>query len=193
MYLIVGLGNPEPDYSRTRHNMGFDVINKLSKKHEIALTKTKFNAIYGSGIIENEKVMLVKPQTFMNLSGEAIKEYVNFFKIPIENVFVIYDDMDTEIGKLKIRAQGGPGSHNGMKSVVQELGNNNFPRIRIGIGRPSLEEEESDIINYVIGYIPEEEYLKLQNVQDKAVDAILYYIKHGINNTMNQFNERSND
>lgn len=193
MYLIVGLGNPEPDYSRTRHNMGFDVINKLSKKHEIALTKTKFNAIYGSGIIENEKVMLVKPQTFMNLSGEAIKEYVNFFKIPIENVFVIYDDMDTEIGKLRIRAQGGPGSHNGMKSVVQELGNNNFPRIRIGIGRPSLEEEESDIINYVIGYIPEEEYLKLQNVQDKAVDAILYYIKHGIDNTMNQFNERSND
>lgn len=185
MYLIVGLGNPEPEYSKTRHNMGFDVINKLAKKYNINLNKSNFNAIYQNAIIEGEKVILVKPQTYMNSSGESVKQFVNFYKIPIENVLVIYDDMDTEIEKIRIRSKGGPGSHNGMKSLIYELNSEEFPRIRVGIGRP---KNEFDRIDYVIGHINEEEYKRLEIGQNKAVDAISYFIKNGIDNTMNKYN-----
>lgn len=185
MYLIVGLGNPEPEYNKTRHNMGFDVINKLAKKYNINLNKSNFNAIYQNAIIEGEKVILVKPQTYMNSSGESVKQFVNFYKIPIENVLVIYDDMDTEIEKIRIRSKGGPGSHNGMKSLIYELNSEEFPRIRVGIGRP---KNEFDRIDYVIGHINEEEYKRLEIGQNKAVDAISYFIKNGIDNTMNKYN-----
>lgn len=106
MYLIVGLGNPEEDYSMTRHNMGFDVINKLSKKYEIEISRNKYDGLYGSGVIENEKVILLKPQTYMNLSGQSIKPFIDFYKIPLENVLIVYDDMDVEIGKIKVRKKG---------------------------------------------------------------------------------------
>ena len=186
MYLIVGLGNPEPDYAKTRHNMGFDVINQIAKKYDIDLGRNKFNAIFGSGIIEGEKIILIKPQTFMNSSGEAVKQYVDFYKIPLENVIVIYDDMDTDIGKIRIRAKGGPGSHNGMKSVVENLSSQNFPRIRVGVGRPI---DEFDKIDYVIGQIPDEEYIRLQEGKDKAADAVIYFLNNGIDNTMNIYNQ----
>ena len=185
MYLIVGLGNPEPEYNKTRHNMGFDVINKLAKKYNINLNKNNFNAIYQNAIIEGEKVILVKPQTYMNSSGESVRQFVDFHKIPIENVLVIYDDMDTEIEKIRIRSKGGPGSHNGMKSLICELNSEEFPRIRVGIGRP---KNEFDRIDYVIGHINEEEYKRLVIGQNKAVDAISYFIKNGIDNTMNKYN-----
>lgn len=185
MYLIVGLGNPEPEYNKTRHNMGFDVINKLAKKYNINLNKNNFNAIYQNAIIEGEKVILVKPQTYMNSSGESVKQFVDFYKIPIENVLVIYDDMDTEIEKIRIRSKGGPGSHNGMKSLILLLNSEEFPRIRVGIGRP---KNEFDRIDYVIGHINEEEYKRLEIGQNKAVDAISYFIKNGIDNTMNKYN-----
>lgn len=185
MYLIVGLGNPEPEYNKTRHNMGFDVINKLAKKYNINLNKNNFNAIYQNAIIEGEKVILVKPQTYMNSSGESVKQFVDFYKIPIENVLVIYDDMDTEIEKIRIRSKGGPGSHNGMKSLIFLLNSEEFPRIRVGIGRP---KNEFDRIDYVIGHINEEEYKRLEIGQNKAVDAISYFIKNGIDNTMNKYN-----
>lgn len=186
MYLIVGLGNPEPEYSRTRHNMGFDVINKIAKKYDIDLGRSKFNAIFGSGIIEGQKVMLIKPQTFMNSSGESVKEYVDFYKVPLENVIVIYDDMDTDISTIRVRAKGGAGSHNGMKSMVEKLGSQNFPRVRVGVGRP---DNEFDRIDYVIGQISEEEYIKLQEGEDKAADAVVYYLNNGIDNTMNIYNQ----
>lgn len=185
MYLIVGLGNPEPEYSMTRHNMGFDVINKIARKYEIDLSKVNYQALYGSGIIEGEKVILIKPQTYMNSSGEAVKKYIDFYKVPLENVLVIYDDMDTDVGTIRVRAKGGAGSHNGMKSVEQELRTENFPRIRVGIGKP---QDEFDRINYVIGRIPDIEYIQLQNGIEKAADATLCYIKKGIDNAMNQFN-----
>ena len=121
MYLIVGLGNPESEYAHTRHNMGFDTINELAKNNNINITKTKFKALYETGIIQNEKVILLKPQTYMNLSGEAIKEARDFYNVKPEEIIVIYDDIDIEKGKIKLRKKGGPGSHNGMKSVVQEL------------------------------------------------------------------------
>lgn len=187
MYLIVGLGNPEPEYSMTRHNMGFDVINKIAKKYDIELSRSNYNAIFGTGIIEGKKVILVKPQTFMNLSGEAVKKYMDFYKIPLENVIVIYDDMDTEIASIRVRAKGNAGSHNGMKSVINELNSVDFPRIRVGIGRP---KDEFDRVDYVIGHVEDEEYAELQKGQDKAVNAIKYYIKNGIDNTMNQFNNQ---
>ena len=185
MYLIVGLGNPEPKYANTRHNMGFDVINKLAQKNDISLNKTKYNAIYGTGIIKNEKVILIKPQTFMNNSGESVVEFVRFYKEPLEKVIVVYDDMDTDVGKIRVRAKGGPGSHNGMKSLVHELKSEDFPRIRVGIGKP---KNEFDRIDYVIGRIPNEEYIVLQEGEDLAVDAVEYWIENGIDNTMNVYN-----
>ncbi len=185
MYLIVGLGNPEPEYAKTRHNMGFDVINKIAKKYDIELSRSNYNAIFGTGIIEGKKVILVKPQTFMNSSGEAVKKYVDFYKIPLEDLLVIYDDMDTDIGAIRVRTKGNAGSHNGMKSMINELNSVNFPRIRVGVGRP---KDEFDKIDYVIGQVSDEEYLELQKGQDKAVDATICYIKDGIDNAMNTFN-----
>lgn len=185
MYLIVGLGNPEPDYTRTRHNMGFDVINELAKNYEISLTRTKFNGIYGSGIIEDQKVILLKPQTFMNASGKCIKQFVDFYKIPLENVLVIYDDMDVPIGSIKVRKKGGPGTHNGAKSVVYELASENFPRIRVGIGKP---ESEEATIDYVISVLEEEEYTPLIDGIKRAVEAINLLFKKGIDLTMNKYN-----
>ena len=188
MYIIVGLGNPEPEYSNTRHNMGFDVINKLAKKNGIELNRTKFNAIYGTGIIEDQKVILIKPQTYMNNSGEAVKEFVKFYKEPLKNIIIIYDDMDTDIGSIRIRAKGGSGTHNGMKSIVSSLNSEDFPRIRVGIGRP---KEEFDRIDYVIGRIDDVTYIKLQQAQEIVVEAIEYWLKNGIDNTMNTYNKKS--
>lgn len=185
MYLIVGLGNPEPEYSKTRHNMGFDVINKIAKKYEIELTRTKFNGLYGSGEIMGEKVILLKPQTFMNLSGQSIKLFMDFYKIPLENVLVIYDDMDVEIGSIKLRKKGGPGTHNGAKSVVHELASEDFPRIRIGIGKPV---DEYDAIDYVIGRLDDEKYTKLEDGINKAANAVEEFLKNGIDMAMNKFN-----
>ena len=155
MYLIVGLGNPEEEYSKTRHNMGFEVINELSKKYNIKVNKNKFNALYGTGTIGKEKVILVKPQTYMNLSGDAVIEFVKFYKIDLDKIIVIYDDIDTNPGIIRIRKMGGPGTHNGMKSVVHMLKTEKFTRLRVGIGMP---ERKSDLINYVIGHVNDEEY-----------------------------------
>ena len=185
MYLIIGLGNPEPEYARTRHNMGFDVINKIARKYNIELSRSNYNAIYGTGIIEGKKVILIKPQTFMNLSGESVKKYVDFYKVPLEDVLVIYDDMDTDIGSIRVRAKGNAGSHNGMKSMIKELNSVDFPRIRVGVGRP---KDEFDKIDYVIGQVADEEYVELQKGQDKAAEAAICYIKDGIDSAMNTFN-----
>ncbi len=183
MYLIVGLGNPEEDYSNTRHNMGFDTINKISKEYNIEINKKKFKGIYGTGIIENEKTILLKPQTYMNLSGESIKEIVEFYKIEKDKIIVIYDDMDIDLGKIKIRKKGNAGSHNGMKSVIQNIGTE-FPRIRIGIGKP----QDRDFIKYVIGAIPEEEKKILDKATTLAKEATVEIIKSGVDNAMNKFN-----
>ncbi len=185
MYIVVGLGNPEEEYSNTRHNMGFDTINKLAKKYNIELTKTNFKGKYGVGMIENEKVILLKPQTYMNLSGESIKEILQFYKLNTDKLIVIYDDIDIDTGIIKIRKTGGPGNHNGMKSVINEIGTQKFTRIRIGIGHP---EHKGDLINYVIGKIPEEEKEKLNKGTDIARDATIEIIKNGVDIAMNKFN-----
>ena len=185
MYLIIGLGNPEGEYSNTRHNMGFDAINHLSQKLNITVTKEKFKALYGDGMINNEKVILLKPQTYMNLSGEAIIKYKDFYKIPSENIIVIYDEIDVDIGKIKIRKKGGPGTHNGMKSVVEELQTEDFPRIRVGIGKPMFKEM---MIGYVLQKLQGEERDILNDSTKKAADAVCDIITYGIDKAMNMYN-----
>lgn len=185
MYLIIGLGNPEEEYSKTRHNMGFNVINMLSEEYKIDVKQKKFQALYGSGIIGNEKVILLKPQTYMNLSGNSVKEIVEFYKIEKEKILVIYDDMDIEPGKIKVRKKGSAGGHNGMKSIIQMLGTEEFSRIRVGIGRPI---HKGDDINYVIGPIPKDEILKLNDGIEKAKNAVVEVLKNGIENAMNKYN-----
>ena len=185
MYLIIGLGNPEEEYARTRHNMGFDTINKISEKYNIKVNKFKFNSLYGTGIIEGEKVILLKPQTYMNLSGEAIRDFINFYKLTTKDIIVIYDDLDIEPGIIKIRKKGGPGTHNGMKSVVNEIKSQDFLRIRIGIGNP---EHKNDLLNYILTRIPEEEYKVLQDSQENATKAVEEIIKNGIDTAMNKYN-----
>ena len=182
MYIIVGLGNPENEYSNTRHNMGFDTINKIAKQYNIEISKTNFKGQYGTGTIENEKVILLKPQTYMNLSGESVKEILKFYKL---SLIIIYDDIDIEAGIIKLRKTGGPGTHNGMKSVINEIQTEKFPRVRIGIGRP---EYKSDLINYVIGKIPEQEIQVLDKSTTLAKDAVIEIIKNGIDKAMNKFN-----
>ena len=185
MFLIVGLGNPEEEYSNTRHNMGFDTINKLANEYNIKINKNKFKGLCGSGIIENEKVILLKPQTDMNLSGESIKEAMAFYKIKSENIIVIYDDIDIEPGIIKIRKKGGPGGHNGMKSVISEIDTQNFPRIRIGIGKP---ENKGQLIEYVIGKMPQTDKDILEKATILGKEAILEIIKNGVDIAMNKFN-----
>lgn len=208
MYLIIGLGNPEEEYSRTRHNMGFDTINKLAEKYGIKVNKNKFNSLYGSGEIEGEKVILLKPQTYMNLSGTAIRETMNFYKLSSKDIIVIYDDLDIEPGAIKIRKKGGPGTHNGMKSVVHEIGTEDFARIRVGIGMPQYKNlthlhnqglwvgtrepccshNKNDLLNFILTKIPEEEYKVLETAIQKAAEAIGEIIKKGIDSAMNQYN-----
>lgn len=131
MFLIVGLGNPENEYANTRHNVGFDTINELAKKNKIDMNRTKFEAIYGQGTICEEKVILIKPQMYMNLSGIPVKKFKDFFKIDDDKIIIIHDDIDVELGKIKVRKTGGAGTHNGMKSIVENLGNRNFYRIKV--------------------------------------------------------------
>ena len=185
MYLIVGLGNPEEEYAKTRHNMGFDVINKMSEKYDIKVNKSKFNSLYGTGTINGERIILLKPQTYMNLSGNAVRDFMNFYKVHSEDIIVIYDDLDIEPGIIKIRKKGGPGTHNGMKSVVNEIQTENFPRIRIGIGNP---EYKNDLLNFILTRIPDEQYKILEKAQENAVKAIEEIIKNGLDAAMNKYN-----
>lgn len=185
MRLIVGLGNPEQDYSQTRHNMGFNVINKLSKQYNIDVNKYKFKGLYGSGIIEGEKVILLKPQTFMNLSGESLIEIINFYKISIDDLIVIYDDIDIEPGNIRIRKSGSSGTHNGMKSVISSINTEKFIRVRVGIGKP---KDKIDMISYVIGYVPKEDMKDLEKGIDLATNAVIEIIKKGVDSAMNKFN-----
>lgn len=185
MYLIVGLGNPEDEYSKTRHNMGFDAINKIAENYNIKINKKKFYGLYEIFSENNDKIILLKPQTYMNLSGISVKEVMNFYKIEKEKLLIIYDDMDIEPGKIKIRKKGSAGGHNGIKSIIQNIGTEEFSRIRIGIGRP---KNNQDQINYVIGKISQEELDKLEEGVEKAKDAVMEILKNGIDKAMNKFN-----
>ena len=189
MYLIVGLGNPEPEYSKTRHNMGFDTVNLVAEKHNIVLDKKGFDGIYGCGTIESEKVILLKPQTYMNESGKSITQVRDFYKIENKDIIIIYDDIDLDVGVVKLRKSGGAGTHNGMKSVVEQLGTTDFPRIRIGTGKPEFKEL---LISYVIQKMNEEDYETLTPSIQKAAISVETIIKEGIDIAMNKLNVNDN-
>ena len=176
--LIVGLGNPESDYSKTRHNMGFNVINKLAEEYSIDVNKSKFKGLYGQGIIEGQKVGLLKPQTYMNLSGESLIEAMNFYKLSPSDLIIVYDDIDTDPGAIRIRKTG---------SIIDNIKTENFIRVRVGIGRP---ENTSDMIFYVIGAIPEEEVNVLDEGTTIAKDAIIEILKTNVDMAMNKFNKK---
>ena len=187
MKLIVGLGNPEDEanYANTRHNMGFNVINLLAQKYNIEINKKKYNGLYGTGVIEGEKVILLKPQTYMNLSGEAVIQFMNFYKLTDKDLIVIYDDIDIEPGKIRIKRNGSASTHNGMKSVVKCLSSENFERVRVGIGKPDI---NIDLMYYVIGPVSDTDKTNLKEGVNKAEEAVVTIIKDGIETAMNLFN-----
>ena len=151
MFIIAGLGNPDEKYQGTRHNVGFDVVDRLAEKYQIAVDTKKHRALIGKGVIEGQKVLLVKPQTYMNLSGESIRSIVEYYKIdPEEELLVIYDDISLEPGVLRLRTKGSAGGHNGMKSIIKHLGGDTFPRIRVGIG--GEKHPGQDLADYVLGH-----------------------------------------
>ena len=178
----MGFGNPEPEYSKTRHNVGFDAVNYISEKYNIEIKKKEFDSLIGSGIINGEKVILMKPQTYMNESGKAVIQAINFYKLPIENLIVIYDDIDIDEGIVKIRKKGGPGTHNGMRSLMEYLNNVNFPRVRIGTGKPVFKEL---LIQHVIEKLSDEKYKIYVPAIEKAGNAAVDIIEKGIDLAMN--------
>lgn len=185
MYVVVGLGNPGKRYASTRHNIGFDVLDCLASNNQIEINKIKFKSLYGEGKIEDKKVILLKPQTYMNNSGEAVLEVYNFYKMPIENIIVIVDDIDIEFGATRIKRKGSAGTHNGLKSIINELKNQNFPRIKIGVGRPF---EGQDLAKHVLSQFTARERKDINNSIKKAALAVETIITKGIDETMNQFN-----
>ena len=178
----MGFGNPEPEYSKTRHNVGFDAVNYISEKYNIEIKKKEFDSLIGSGIINGEKVILMKPQTYMNESGKAVIQAMNFYKLPIENLIVIYDDIDIDEGIVKIRKKGGPGTHNGMRSLMEYLNNVNFPRVRIGTGKPDFKEL---LIQHVIEKLNDEKYKIYVPAIEKAGNAAVDIIGKGVDLAMN--------
>ncbi len=183
MYIIAGLGNPGKEYTNTRHNAGYAAVEYLSEKYNVKLNKLKFNSVYGDTFINGEKVMFVKPVTYMNRSGIAIEEIMNFYKVPPENLIVIYDDIDIPLGTLRIRPNGSPGTHNGMKSIINNIGNG-FPRIRIGIGR----NEDMDLADYVLQKFSSSEKELVNPIIEKAALAALEIIDSNVENAMQKYN-----
>lgn len=186
MYLIVGLGNIGSEYNLTRHNIGFEVVDYLSEKYDIKINRTKFNADYGKGTIAGEDVFLVKPRTYMNNSGESVRGFRDYFKIEDENIFIIYDDIELPKGTLRIRKNGGPGTHNGMKSIVKEINSKQFPRFRLGLGN----SEHGDTVNYVLGKFREDELPIIKELIKMASSSVYTAIKDGLDKSMNRYNKQ---
>lgn len=186
MYLIVGLGNPGRDYVGTRHNMGFEAVDAICAKYDIKLNKEKFRAVYGEGRIGGEKVLVIKPQTYMNLSGESVREFRDWFKMEEKNMIVIYDDISLPVGKLRIREKGSAGGHNGIKNIIYQLGTDVFPRIKIGVGAP--DHPDYDVKDYVLGKFSKEETEVLIKTVIRAAAAVEEIMLHGAQSAMNQYN-----
>lgn len=185
MYIIVGLGNPGKQYEDTRHNVGFNVIDILAEEYGISVTKMKHKALIGEGRVGNEKVVLVKPVTYMNLSGESLAEIYNFYKVDTSNIVVIYDDIDLDVGKIRIRKKGSGGTHNGMRSIVKCLGTTDFPRVRVGVSKP---EPGRDLANFVLSKFASDEMVDLKEGLKKSALAIDSIIREDIDLAMNKYN-----
>lgn len=184
-WLIAGLGNPGQKYENTRHNMGFRAVELLAEQKSVKLNKVKFKAAYNLMEFAGTRCLVMKPQTYMNLSGEAVREAAQFYKIPPERVLVIYDDVSLPVGKLRIRPTGSAGGHNGIKNIIAHLGTQDFPRIKIGTGSPG---EEGNMISWVIGVPSQKEREALFEAFQRAVQAAECIIEHGCQRAMNDFN-----
>lgn len=187
MYIIVGLGNPGKKYENTRHNMGFIAVDLIAEEYGIKVDKLKFKALIGEGRIDGKKVILVKPQTFMNLSGESVRDIMNFYKEPIENLIVIYDDIDIPTGTIRLRARGSSGTHNGMRNIIYLLNDDGFPRVRVGTGK---EGKIDNLANYVTSGVSKVEVEPLENALAKAAKASCDIVINGINHAMNIYNTK---
>ena len=183
MKLIVGLGNPGKKYEHTRHNMGFDVVDLFSEQAQIDIDKESFKGLVGRGKIFDEDIYLLKPQTFMNLSGESVREIVSYFKIPVEDIIVVYDDMALEVGKIRLRPGGSSGGHKGIQNIIDNLGTQDIKRIRVGIGEP-----EFDSIDYVLSKPTKDEKPLIQEAIETAADALKDILKMNFDKAMTKYN-----
>ena len=186
MYLIVGLGNPGLSYKKTRHNAGFQALDALAERFDIRVKTKGFSALYGEGRIENERVILAKPQTYMNLSGDAVQQLLHFYKLEPERLIVLYDDIDLPLGSMRIRANGSAGSHNGMRSILACVHSENFPRIRIGVGK----DESVLLRDYVLKRPSKAEQKTLDEVFENAADAAILIVQGKIGEAQTQFNKK---
>ena len=186
MKIIAGLGNPGKEYENTKHNVGFLTIDILAEKYDIQVNKIKFKGLVGECMIGTEKVILVKPQTYMNLSGQCIREIVAFYKLDMEDLVVIYDDIDLPMGNLRIRKKGSAGTHNGMRSIIYDLQDDGFPRVRVGIGG----ERKGDLANYVISGFSGDDRKLIEEAIVKAADAVTCLVEDGIDRAMVDYNTK---
>lgn len=191
MYIIAGLGNPTRQYEHTRHNVGFDGIDLISKTFQIPLNQNFGKAIVGKGLIEGQKVILVKPQTYMNLSGHSLSEIMTYFKEnPETHLIVLYDDISLEPGSLRIRLKGSAGGHNGIKSIIQCLGTEVFPRIKIGVGN---KPDKMDLADHVLGHFSREDRIEVEKSLENACEAVKYIVQDQTSVAMNLFNKKKSD
>lgn len=185
MYIIVGLGNPGKQYEQTRHNVGFEVIDRLAEKYDIHMDERKHRAFCGKGMIGGQKVVLVKPQTFMNLSGESVRSAVDFYKVAGDEIIVIYDDISLEPGQLRLRSKGSAGGHNGIKNIIAHLGTQEFPRVKVGVG---AKPDRMDLADYVLSHFSKGEWELMNDAFKEAADAVCAIIEDGMDSAMNRFN-----
>lgn len=187
MYIIAGLGNPGTQYARTRHNAGFEAIDRLADEYRISIEQKKFQGLCGSGYIGGQKVLLLKPQTYMNLSGESVRAACDFFKIdPEEELIILYDDISLMPGQLRIRKKGSAGGHNGIKSIIQHLGTQVFPRVKIGVGE---KPQGYDLADYVLGHFSKEEWPEMEDAFKRAAHAAAVMTEGDMNRAMNEYNK----
>lgn len=188
MFIIVGLGNPTKEYENTRHNVGYDVIDAIADKYNISVTERKNRAFCGKGIIEGQKVILAKPQTYMNLSGESVRGLVDYYKVDEETeLLIIFDDISLDVGQLRIRKKGSAGGHNGIKSIIQHLGSNVFQRIKVGVGE---KPKEYDLADYVLGHFSKAEREIMEDGYKNAIEAVEMIVRGDIDAAMNAFNKK---
>lgn len=186
MKWIIGLGNPGNAYRNNRHNIGFRVVDSAAEQWNIPVTQNKFKALVGEGVYKGQKVALIKPMTFMNLSGESLRAYMDFYKASLEDCIVVYDDMDTALGQIRLRYQGSAGGHNGIKSIIQHAGTQTFNRIRIGISRPM---PGRSIVDYVLADFGKDEEERLPEVIRTSVEALEHALANNFDKTMAKFNK----
>lgn len=188
MFVVVGLGNPGKKYENTRHNVGFMVIDAMAEKYGISITEKKHKALCGMGMIEGEKVLLIKPQTYMNLSGESVRSILDFYKIdPEEDLLIIYDDISLAPGNIRIRKKGSAGGHNGIKSIIAHAGTQNFMRIKVGVGEKPT---GWDLADYVLGRFSQEDNSKIQNIMSDIIMATTLLVRKDVDKAMNDFNAK---